>query len=350
LAVAIPPGKNSAALADWAETVLVSDDEQALSYVRILRLLRGEGSELADAEFEAEYEDEEEGEGTEAEVDLGQIGGEEGIGRDVRLEFLIAQIKLRAKVGGDVYPFQVEDERIVESQPCGRDIYLFLLALSSEVAAFRKDRRAHEVEKNFDLIALAAMRRYLGRDAKGIRFARSVDEPDDDSVRPKKFSDAIQWLRDLLDVPGRLKLEDDDRHEKAHWEWQESYPVPNSYNDGGVDLIAWWKFGDKRAGFPVVLVQCTVQLTWERKLENIPLVLWDRWIDFSMVPPQRALVIPFSNDPEDDLWRERSLRAGVVIDRLRLLELLNELECEALASLVEPETVQWTERELQSIA
>jgi hypothetical protein len=62
-------------------------------------------------------------------------------------------------------------------------------------------------------------------------------------------------------------------------------------------------------------------MSWEQKVKDISVEQWEKWIDFSMVPPQRALVIPFSEDPRDKHWEDRSLRAGVVIDRLRLLEL-----------------------------
>ncbi len=349
MSVPIPPGQNSAALADWAETVLAVGSGDGLSHVRIDRLLKGEGSVAADAEFSEDKEKTApEGAGAEVDVDLEMLGSEAEAERDVRLELLVEQVKLRTTVGERIYPFRAEDDRISRTSSCGEDIYFLLLVLSSADAAFRGDRRAHEVEGAFDQLALEAMRRFIGRGADGVRFARSTDDSGDDASRPGLFSEAIQWLRDQLDVRGRVEPTDQP-DEKRHWEWHESYPVPNSYNDGGVDLVVWWRFKDDRQGFPVALVQCTVQISWERKLEDIPLVLWERWIDFSMVPPQRALVIPFSGDPSDGLWRERSLRAGVVIDRVRLLELLNELDCETLASLVGSETSEWVSRELATI-
>jgi hypothetical protein len=99
----------------------------------------------------------------------------------------------------------------------------------------------------------------------------------------------------------------------------------------------------------VLLVQCTVQLTWERKVKDISVEQWEKWIDFSMVPPQRALVIPFSEDPRDKHWEDRSLRAGVVIDRLRLLELLSELDCDHINGLVDEEASEWATKELATV-
>jgi hypothetical protein len=296
--VAIPQGDNSAALADWVEMAVATRAGGVMSFGRIARLLNCEASELAEQELREDAEREglpsdDEG-GAEIEVDLAELGAEAEAERDERLDLLKDEVDRRAELGPGVYPFQVEEGRIKQVEACGEDAYFLLLVLSSRHASYRGERRAHEAEAAFDRVALEAMKRYLGRGADGVRFARTSEDLEDEKTRPKRFSEAIEWLRDKLDARSGTKQPDDAEYEEPHWE--SPAPLLNTYKDAGVDLVVWAGFGDGRPGFPVVLVQCTVQESWQDKLEEISLRLWQRWINFSMVPPQTALVIPFSED------------------------------------------------------
>ncbi len=187
-----------------------------------------------------------------------------------------------------------------------------------------------------------------------MRFAKNTHDPDDNATRPKQFGEAIKWLREKLSLgPGERPPPDSERVE--HWEDDahtddQGRKQLNSYEDGGVDVIVWWRFADERAGSPVMLAQCTVQLQWGDKVEDVKLELWKKWIDFATVPPQTALVIPFAVNRTSRTWNDRTTLAGVIIDRLRLLELLNELEEEDLAVLVDEPTQAWVGRELQTAA
>jgi hypothetical protein len=289
---------------------------------------------------------------------------------DARVELVRQEILDRAQLGSRVYPFTVDGERVQPRDVCGADVYRLLLVLSSADLPYREQGRAHEVEEVFDYIALAALKRFLGRDAVGLRFARTAREGDDELDtgapdpyrRPTNFVEAIAWLRKWLRTgegvraasQSRRSEEDPQNHpnEIPHWEDDEHAPPPggreplSSYNDGGVDIVVWWRFKDGRRGFPVLLAQCTVQRAWERKVRDIDEALWRAWIDFDTVPPQRALVIPFADRRDHPLWADRSLSAGVQLDRVRLLELLDELECEELEALTDERCRQWTETEL----
>lgn len=354
MSLAIPEGEKSGLLADWAEISLLTGKADALSEARLSRLLRAEASAAAEEELQGDLAGSSPAAEVAGEVELSLEGDEAEFERDVRVELILQEVQLRARLGQHVYPFRVEEDRIVQVDACGGSAYRLLLVLGSATAAYRAERRAHEVEEAFDGLALEAMRRYLGRDARGLKFSKRSSESEDSSSRPKLFVEAIDWLRGRLDLRAGHKRPVNQPVEEPHWEWgdprQDQRPILNTYQDGGVDLVVWWKFKDRRPGFPVLLVQCTVQLTWERKVKDISVEQWEKWIDFSMVPPQRALVIPFSEDPRDEHWEDRSLRAGVVIDRLRLLELLSELDCDRVKELIDEQAADWASRELTTIA
>ncbi len=343
----IPGGDDVAELADWAELRILTVDGDGLSIARLNELLRGEGGDAAEEEFALEAIDEEDDEHTELELELVDEGRGE---RDMRIEQLLDEVELRFRLGPKLYPFEATDERLIRRDPAGGESYRFLLTISSKEAAFRGDRRTHEIEAAFDRVALEALRRYLGREANGLRFAKNAHVAEDNASRPKKFREAIEWLRGQLKL-GRGLIEPPDDELEVHWE-SDANPAHqplNTYSDAGVDAVVWWRFGDQRAGAPVLLAQCTVQIEWGEKTKDIPVELWKKWIDFETVPPQTALVIPFAVSRGLEQWANRTVTAGVIIDRLRLLELLDELEEAELGELIDGDTSAWITAELASL-
>jgi hypothetical protein len=348
----VPTTRDAAALADWAELLVLRTDGNSVSATRLGRLLRGEGTDQAEEEITLDQGAEiDVDEGIDVELALVDEGRDE---REVRVEQLLDEISLRLELGPTVYPFARESDVVVRRAAPGEDAYLLLLVLSWKDAPCRGEKRLHEVEAAYDALAMEALRRYLGRDARGVRFAKNAHDPNDNLTRPKKFREAIKWLREQLLLGIGLKVPPDEERVE-HWEDEgrqdaEGRRLLNSYKDGGVDVVVWWRFGDERPGAPVLLAQCTVQLAWEEKVSDIKLSLWEKWIDFSTVPPQRALVIPFAISRGSDTWGDHTVTAGVIVDRLRLIELLDELEAVELESLVDEETRQWVDTELAAAA
>lgn len=343
--VALPKSSEASGLADWAELTILTAHSAGLSRARIINLLNDDGTREADVELagegEPEYPEAAEAEALDRELDTDL---------DARVEQLLDEVAARKSIGPSVYPFAVDDERVVLRGAPGAPAYFLLLILSVEHAPYRKAKRTNDVEHAYDLLALEAVRRFLGRGAEAVRFARNSNDPDDPvNTRPKRFDEAIRWLRERLDL-GRGLEDPHTEEEEEHWE----FPGPGlqpltSYSDAGVDVVAWWRFKDGRIGFPVLLAQCTVQLRWERKLKDVDPDLWRGWINFGTVPPQKCLVIPFAVDLKEENWPHRTTQAGVIIDRVRFVELLDELAEEDLAGLVDSGTQRWVDRELGAL-
>jgi hypothetical protein len=214
-----------------------------------------------------------------------------------------------------------------------------------------QERRGDRRTGGLRHLALEALRRYLGRGAGGIRFARNAHDPNDNATRPKQFKKAIEWLRGQLVLPSGM-LEPPGEELVIHWEEDANaaHPPLNAYSDAAVDVVVWWRFADDRAGAPVLLAQCTVQIEWGERAKDISVDLWKKWIDFETVPPQTALVIPFAVSRTLEQWANRTITAGVIIDRPRLLELLSELADDDLKQLPDAATRGWVATELASLA
>jgi hypothetical protein len=120
--------------------------------------------------------------------------------------------------------------------------------------------------------------------------------------RPQEFNLAIEWLAAKMGIePG-------------------SAFRPPRRKDGGVDVVAWKNFGDKRSGFPIYLVQCTLQRDFLPKSRDIDLRLWAGWLEMDR-DPLAVLAVPKTISP-GELWNEISANA-IVLDRIRLSEYCN---------------------------
>jgi hypothetical protein len=119
----------------------------------------------------------------------------------------------------------------------------------------------------------------------------------------------------------------------------QSYRPPRR-QDGGVDVVAWRPFDDGRRGFPVVLVQCTLQRDFVQKSRDIDLRTWSGWLAFD-ADPLTALAIPYTV-ASDESWNEMAANV-IVLDRLRLVRLLSDAGQEAEAA------VAWASVELDRI-
>ena len=92
---------------------------------------------------------------------------------------------------------------------------------------------------------------------------------------------------------------------------------PPRRKDGGVDVVAWRSFKDRRRGFPIYLVQCTLQKDFVAKSRDIDLRLWAGWLELDR-DPITILAIPKAVAPGES-WNEVTANA-IIFDRLRMTD------------------------------
>lgn len=331
-----PPARaDAAALADWAELWLLVESSESLRRPQIRRRLEAEPDDMPEAD------DERYG----AEIDVAEL--ELMVKEDRRVDLLLNEVRRRQEIAPRVYSFRIDDDEISVATVSGGSAYEFLLWLSVHGTPFRKDDRHDEVEEPYDRLCLAALEVLLGPDADGVLFAeRYASDPETDERRPTSFPLAIKWLR------GRLRLPAPPGYEPPPAEPPEDdegdHPA-RTYSDGGVDVVVWRHFKDARAGFPIVLAQCTVQLEWKPKTTDVVLDLWGDWIRF-VTTPHKALLVPFAVPDSASWWRDRSRTAGMILDRMRICELLNKLTDDEFAALAASNHRAWLDAERDGYA
>lgn len=102
---------------------------------------------------------------------------------------------------------------------------------------------------------------------------------------------------------------------------REHYDARNTA-DGGIDLVAWLKIGDKRGNIPVIFGQCACSPTdWESKqLDVTPAA-----IRVHVLPQHEGAAycfVPHDLSANDRAWdRAEHVKGVVLVDRLRLFRL-----------------------------
>jgi hypothetical protein len=277
-----PIDRRAAVLADWAEAIMLAEGRLRFSRSALRARLR---------------------EGAAEDVDLS-------------IDLLLGEVASRRELAPRLYPFSRAETGMQRLPEVDSDLYEFLLWLSLPDAPVRVERRFSEVDEWLDKTVLAALQAYLGPRSRGLRFGHP---PSDD--RPSRFPDAIEWLADHLGFApavGEVSVEN---------------------KDGGVDVVVWQPFRDRRPSHVVILGQVTAQVAWHDKVGDVLVRKWQGWIDFG-ADPLTALAVPFALGAEYARWDEMRRAVTVLLDRMRICELLEDVEIGVL-----PDIRTWTEAE-----
>lgn len=200
----------------------------------------------------------------------------------------------RSVAVGEAYPFRVAGGAAARDLGT-RSPWAAMLLMGSE-SPVRRSLDVAVAAAHLERITAAAARFFLGPDTRSVRFGW----PSEDG-RPVEFPAAVRWLAGLMKVPVGA-----------------SYRPPVN-KDGGVDVVAWRPFPDGRSGFPVVLIQCTLERSYTHKAADVDRRVWSGWLRLD-VDPTTALAVPEVVAAGED-WNALATRT-VVLDRIRLASLL----------------------------
>jgi len=120
-----------------------------------------------------------------------------------------------------------------------------------------------------------------------------------------------------------------------------------SDKDGGVDILCYRKFPDKRGNYPVFFVQCATGRNWTKKRGVNTLNLWRSWIKFSTINLlSRGFAVPFAFD--DETFQQTQKHGDcLVLDRIRLLS--HEDESKWLSNELMAEIKSWLTQKCKTL-
>jgi hypothetical protein len=226
-------------------------------------------------------------------------------------------IERRSAILKTKYPFEINEYAVVfhsERLYCG---YTYLLAISrpSYTATWQNPSPTQEDSDLFEDFVASVLMVYLGSNSHALAFGWPSK-----LGRPQEFHKAVEWLATKMGIePGNAFR-------------------PPRRKDGGVDVVAWKGFGDRRSGFPIYLVQFTLQRDFLAKSRDIDLRLWAGWLEMDR-DPFAILAVPKTIAP-GEIWNEISANA-IILDRIRLTENCNFDNSPEVESYLEKILSKW---------
>lgn len=229
------------------------------------------------------------------------------------LDEVMGEIDRRSRSCAGGYPFQLDLKgtvvrHLAADESARADVYRYLL-LST-----RLNMTAQKVQNGIDGTALLeelsaiVLRCYLGYDrARSIVFGTAV---------AGGFQEKVTQLCNAIGDGGIFSNVD---------------PGPVDANDDKLDAVAWVPFTDSRRSKLVIFCQCKTGSNWKEHTTQLqPDAFLSRWTSgrrFSL-NPVRAFCVSESANPTK--WAGLALYAGLLFDRLRLVDFLDQMEDDLL--------------------
>jgi len=125
------------------------------------------------------------------------------------------------------------------------------------------------------------------------------------------------------------------------------FPGPDD-KDGGVDILCYRQFPDKRGNYPVIFVQCATGKNWTDKRCLNALRLWKSWIRFN-APNMllRGFAVPFAFG-DATFYQTQTRGDCLVLDRIRLFS--QDEESKWLTNELSEELKSWVTQKLNTFS
>ena len=244
------------------------------------------------------------------------------------LDEVMNEIGQRNTACGGGYPFALDhtgtilrrEYQNLEQAPVSTIIYLYLL-LSNRLD-MQKSRIQAEIDGTFVLEELSTyvLRNYLGEErSQAFVFGTS------NSI---SFKDQVNELCDKLGEGGCFRS---------------LITGKTNAKDGKLDTVAWIPFADRLPGQLIIFVQCKTGTSWKDSVSELkPKEFNKKWMNLPfIVDPIRAFCL--SEAINRSRWKEISVDCGILFDRCRIVDILNELP-----SPLEIKIKSWTMAALNS--
>jgi hypothetical protein len=200
-------------------------------------------------------------------------------------------LQRRQRTAGSAYPFDLNDDYILQDRPKDRSAYCFMLVLAAtEYLSGYRFGSGGAFRNLFEIMCVEAVSRLLpgwevswcGATAQDMRAAGGI----------------VPYVARLL----RTQVKDPTFFKSAQ--------------DGGVDFLAVWTGADQRSARPALWGQVASGQDWDSKLKEPD---FDLWMDAIRVlpAPARAFAVPFAFDQHTFTFAAIK-STGWILDRERL--------------------------------
>lgn len=222
-----------------------------------------------------------------------------------RMDDYFRHLEYREGAFREFYPFVLEERRSVlrmkRRKMLKHKLYVFLLLASNLNRALSL---TSVLTRSFEALSRSALASMMPHGAQVHQFGSNTG----------RYKGSL-W--------GKMKKLADDLKDTLIAK-QEDFP-PENVGDGGLDIVAWIHLGDEEPSLPLFFGQCTCSGTsWVDKQHSSGPETWRGKIAFT-APPSNMIFVPLCFRDSNGSWhRHDSIHQSILIDRLRLLNLLRE--------------------------
>ncbi len=232
-------------------------------------------------------------------------------------ENLTSELNRRAKLLGNKYPFELDQKgynlKIKPNQSGQCVIYKFLLFCTRLNMLSNRIQNKLDGTQIFEKLSSHSAQIYFGTRSKSIVFGTSVSGG---------FTQKISTLIKEIGEGGTFK-----NH------------IGTKPKDDSLDIVVYNEFKDKKPSKFIAFGQCKTGTNWEDTLSVLDIQSFcDSWFTSPfLVKPLKVFFI--SQYFPHEFWFTKGLRAGIIFDRFRILECIdNDLTDELFKEISD-----WTE-------
>lgn len=193
------------------------------------------------------------------------------------------------------YPFRIDRNSIESTVSLDSVdlIYVFLLFANRLNMQTNRIKGGQDATELFERLCRIVAMNYLGEHSVCEILGTSIDD---------SFEDKIKKILKVLNISGIF-----------------TSPLGSTgrQKDGGIDLVAWIPFKDKKDSQLIALGQCKTGSNWEPLMKRVSL-----FQNFSTKQPIMEPIYMFfiAEDFGSHKWEERCRSCGILFDRRRILE------------------------------
>ena len=223
------------------------------------------------------------------------------------------------------YPFTINTNSLsYKSELTRKEAYYVFLLLANRLNMQKENIQGGQNATDlFERLCRCVISEYLGGHCKCEVFGTSVhDLP--------RFKIKVNDILDKMDLLGHYK---------------EPFGGTGHHKDGGIDIIAWLPFEDRKDSQLIALGQCKTGSHWEQLLKKT-----DFFSNYTTYIPYVNPIYFFFVTEDFGIykWEERSKDAGVLFDRRRILECI-PADISSIDAQLDTDIHTWVNAALQYI-
>ena len=219
------------------------------------------------------------------------------------LQDALKEIDRRANACRGRYPFLTNNNSIIPNPECEGSfklIYKYLLLATRLNMIKHKFTDSINGTLVFEILSAYVAKEYFGANAESVVFGTGS---------AGGFRDKINELTSMLGEGGMYKEPEDGT---------------NDEKDGGLDIVVWKPFSDKRKGKIIGFGQCKTGTEWREEVGRLSPKDFCS-IYFDRQPYVEPVKMFFVCETFKNNYEKISRKAGIIFDRCRIMDFLPEL-------------------------